>query len=260
MRLEVGGLEFRYVAKSPFLGPLDLSLGAGDMLGIVGPNGAGKSTLLRLLAGLIRPAAGEVMVEGASVRGMGAMERARRIAFVPQRSELPADMMVRDIVLMGRYPHRAYRLFESAEDFESADEVMRATETISFADRRAGTLSVGEQQRVQVAAALAQSPDLLLLDEPTSALDPYHQLATFQLLAELCESRNLSAVVVTHDLNLAGQHADRILLLHEGQAVAVGSAESVLTEDRLRAVYGVVFRRVTTESPERSWVLPAAVG
>jgi iron complex transport system ATP-binding protein len=181
------------------------------------------------------------------------------MAFVPQRSELPGEMSVRDVVLMGRYPLRRYRVFETAEDFGAADDAMRATSTLALADRRVGGLSVGEQQRVQVAAALAQAPSLMLLDEPTSALDPYHQLSIFELLSRLRREEGLSVVVVTHDLNQAGQFADALLLLHDGKVVASGAAESVLSETTLRSVYGVHFHRVETLDPRRAWVLPATL-
>ncbi|MCA9203554.1 MAG: ABC transporter ATP-binding protein, partial [Planctomycetales bacterium] len=141
----------------------------GELVAFLGPNGAGKSTLLRLLAGLARPADGVVKLDGVSLSGMNAVERARRIAYLPQRVPVTPGMTAGQVVLLGRYPHRGFGLFESAQDIAIARDAMALTETIGFIDRSVASLSGGEAQRVHLAAAIAQAPDILLLDEPTTA-------------------------------------------------------------------------------------------
>jgi len=172
---------------------------------------------------------------------MSRAERAKTVAFLPQQCEVPADLTARQLVLLGRYPHRGYRFFDSQEDHRIAADAMRTTDALPLADRAVGTLSAGERQRVHLAAAVAQQPKLLMLDEPTSALDPYYQLTVFEMLKGLCRDGVEGVVVVTHDLNLAGRYADTVLLLRDGHAAAAGGPSDVLQPETLRSVYGVAF-------------------
>ena len=183
--LEAEGLRFGYPGHAEFLGPLDLRIEPGQIWGVIGPNGAGKSTLLRLGVCLLKPTGGRVLWNNRPVSRMTPLDRARLAAFLPQRPVNPPGATAREIVLLGRFPHRRHRLFESTQDVDIAEAALERTETLDFADRPMDTLSGGEAQRVHLAAALAQEPRLLLLDEPTAALDPYHQLHIFSILSSL---------------------------------------------------------------------------
>ena len=254
--LSITGLRFGYPRCPTFLGPIDLELHSANLLAVIGPNGAGKSTLLRLIVGLLTPREGQVLLSGRPVTGTNARRRAAAVAFLPQGPQAPPDLTALEVVLLGRFPRRMYRFFDSGEDHRVAQDTMRTTETIEFADRRLDTLSAGERQRVHLAAALAQQPELLVLDEPTSALDPYHQLSIFGLLRRLCRERSMTVVVVTHDLNLAGQHCDTVVLLTDGRVAATGPAGQVLRPDILQSVYRVGFHAGVLGPEARPWVLP----
>lgn len=255
--LALRDVRFGYPRRPEFLGPISFSVRAGEFWAIIGPNGAGKSTLLRLIAGLTAPLAGEVAWRGAPLTRLAPRERAKSIAFVPQRAPSDLDATVRDVVLMGRFPHRSLGLFESAQDHRIAEGAMATTQTCSFADRALSTLSGGEAQRVHLAAAIAQEPQLLLLDEPTASLDLEHQLAIFSILQDRTREDGLSVVVVTHDVNLAARFCTHVLLLDDGKTVAMGPPREVVTPGVLEPVYGV--RLASVEVPGRvgtAWIVP----
>jgi iron complex transport system ATP-binding protein len=258
--LSATALRYGFPQRPDFLGPLELSAARGELLGIIGPNGAGKSTLLRLLAGILQPRAGSVRLAGADLHRLSVRERARRIAYLPQKPPGEVATMALEVVLMGRFPHRPYSLFESPADVDICRRSMQLTGTWELADRTLDTLSGGEAQRVHLAAALAQQPEVLLLDEPTSALDLYHQLVVFDLLVRLTREQGLACVVVTHDLNLAGRHADRVALLDDGAVVLAGCPDEVLTDQVLAPVYGVRFAVYRFDSDPRPWIFPRPLG
>lgn len=237
--LELKNVRFGFPSRPGFLGPISVAIDRGRLWAIVGPNGAGKTTLLRLMAALLSPSEGELVIEGDSLLDLPHRERARRIALVPQHPPTQIDTAVRDVVLLGRFPHRSLGVFESPSDYQVADRAMETTQTLGFADRRMSTLSGGEAQRVHLAAALAQEPRLLLLDEPTASLDLQHQLGIFQILRDRACKDGLAVVVVTHDINLAARYCTDVMLMHEGRCVALGSPGEVLTPDLLEPVYGV---------------------
>ena len=250
-------VRFGYSDRSDFLGPVSLRIGRGECWAIVGPNGAGKSTLLRLMASLLKPRSGDIEFVATSLAHLRPRDRAKRIAFLPQQAHGDLDFRVGEYVLMGRYPHRSFGLFESAEDHRFADEAMSRTQTTEFADRPLATLSGGEAQRVHLAAAFAQQPELLLLDEPTASLDLQHQLAVFSILRDQAMGGGPTVVVVTHDVNLAAAFCSRVLLLHDGKAVANGPPEIVLTPGVLEPVYGVRLGMLSLpDDPARSWLVP----
>jgi iron complex transport system ATP-binding protein len=249
-------IRFGFPACPEFLGPVSLRVENGDCCGIVGPNGAGKSTLLRLMAGLLKPKSGRIELNGQAITALPTRERARKIAFLPQRVAIDADFTVREVVLMGRFPHRSMGLFDSAEDYEIADAAMAATQTREFAYRPIETLSGGEAQRVHLAAALAQEPRVLLLDEPTASLDIQHQLAVFEILRAQAAA-GIAVVVVTHDVNLAADFCNRVLLLDNGKAVACGPPAEVISPEMLAPVYGVELAAVAAPGPgPRNWIIP----
>lgn len=259
--LQLSDVRFGFPTRADFLGPVTLTVNRGECWAIVGPNGAGKSTLLRLIAGLSRPSSGRITLEGTPLSEFPNRERAKRIAFVPQNVPTDLDSRAGDVVLMGRYPHRSLGLFESAEDYRIAEAAMARTETLAFSDRVLATLSGGEAQRIHVAAALAQGPQLLLLDEPTASLDLQHQLAVFGILANQARGADRAVVAVTHDVNLAINFCTHVLLLHNGGVAACGSPKEVLRPEVLEPVYRVSLAAASArEYPGHRWLLPVEHG
>lgn len=249
-------MTYGFRQRPDFLKPLSLSARAGQCWGIIGPNGAGKSTLLRLLAGLQVPSSGQVSFRGSPLATMPINRRATQIAFLPQQlSEAPGLAAV-DVVMMGRYPHRRFGLFEDTADRAIADRAMVATSTLAFAERPMATLSGGEARRVHIAAALAQQPSLLLLDEPTAALDLYHQLSIFEIIAKLAAEDGLLVMVVTHDINLAARFCTHLLLLDDGKCVAAGAPAEVMKPDLLESVYHIQLATIKADDQPGHWVVP----
>jgi iron complex transport system ATP-binding protein len=236
--LSLRRVSFDY-GRSPLFDSLDLDVDAGSMTAILGPNGAGKTTLVRLASGSIRPGAGAVSIFGHDLGALSSRARARLVAVVPQESEHLFDFTVRELVLFGRAPHLGLLGIETSRDREIANDAMRSTEVADLADRSCRELSGGERRRVILASALAQEPRLLLLDEPTAFLDLKHRLAAYRLVGRLCRERGLTVVVVSHDLNLAARHCDRLVLLRSGRIAADGTPGEVLRPDVLRSVYEV---------------------
>jgi iron complex transport system ATP-binding protein len=216
-----------------------LNVERGELVGILGPNGSGKTTLLKLLGGIYRPTTGAVTLDNRPVAEWSHREIARRIAFVPQETHAPFDFTVLDIVLMGRFPHLGAFALEGPEDLAIARRALTATGTAPFEGRAFTTLSGGEKQRVVIASALAQSTQLLLLDEPTASLDIGHQIEVQMLLQHLNGGQGVTMLLSTHDLNLAAALCRRLVLLKEGQVLAAGPTEEVLTPAAVRALYGV---------------------
>lgn len=235
--LEARAVAHEYPGGVRALAGVDLALAASELLVVIGPNGSGKSTLLRALAGLLVPSSGTVSVGGMSVRSLQPLERARRVAVVPQFLPTLPEVTVESFALGGRYAWlRPWRGPQRA-DFERVQAALEACDAADLSGRLMGELSGGQRQRVLVARALAQEARAVLVDEPTNSLDPEHQVRTFELLARLaCDGRG--ALVVTHDLNLAGQFADRIALLDAGRIVAQGRPQDVLVREVLEPVYG----------------------
>jgi iron complex transport system ATP-binding protein len=223
---------------TPVVHAVDLSVARGQFCGVVGPNGSGKSTLVRALSRVLTPLSGQVLLDGADLHKMSARSVAQRVAVVGQDNAVAFDFPVREVVLMGRAPHLSRLGFESARDYAIAHKCMDITHTDVFADRPITSLSGGERQRCMIARALAQEPDVLLLDEPTAHLDINHQIEVLDLARRLTADRGLATVVVLHDLNLASQYCDHLLLLSEGRVMAEGTPAQVVTEDHIRAAYG----------------------
>lgn len=209
----------------------------GELVTIAGANGAGKSTLLSVLSGLRRQFNGGCLFRGRDVREWPRLEFSRAVTFVTQSHPVPFPFKVEEVVLMGRTPH-ATGWFESPEDLAAVEEALERTNSSMLRGRDFRTLSGGEQQRVILAAALAQHTEVLLLDEPSSFLDLHHQIQLYKLLSELRDSGTL-IVMITHDLNLAMAHADRLILLQDGALVADGKAERVMTAEMIRNVFGI---------------------
>jgi iron complex transport system ATP-binding protein len=214
-------------------------IGRGSIVGILGPNGSGKTTLLRLLSGTRRPTRGTVHLDGVPLERLSRRAIAQRMAVVPQETQLAFEYTVLEMVLMGRHPHLGLFELEGPSDFAVARDALAATGTAGLEDRRFSTLSGGEKQRVVIAAALAQSSEILLLDEPTASLDLGYQLEVASLLTGLNRERGVTIVVSTHDLNLAAGVCRELVMLRQGRVVAAGATRDVLTPGHVRELYDV---------------------
>ena len=251
MVLQVRHVSFGYDATHGFaLRDVSLAVERGSLTGLLGPNGCGKTTLLKLMAGVLRAQQGSITLaaagSGPAGRAVGRAladiprrELARHIAVVPQETHPAFDYRVIEMVLMGRHPHLGPFALEGPGDLAIAHDALAATGTGHLAARSYMSLSGGEKQRVVIASALAQQPDILLLDEPTASLDLAYQLEVAALLARLNRERGVTVVVATHDLNLAASICRRLVLLRAGRVLAQGDTDAVLTGDTIRDLYDV---------------------
>jgi len=239
--------------RDDVLRDVDLTIHAGEVVALIGPNGAGKSTLLRVLAGLLRPRAGRVLLGEADLASLERGAAARRIAVVPQVFDTLFPFTVREIVALGRTPHRAGLGLFGANDACAVERALDALGSADLADRRIDRISGGERQRAVLAMALAQEPEVLLLDEPTAHLDPAHQLATLHLVRHLAAERGLAVLAIVHDVNLAAL-ADRVAVLKDGRIVRDAAPSEALTADLVSDVFGAGWRVTSYEG--RPIVLP----
>lgn len=237
VRLAAEGITVRRGDRAVLSG-VDLALRARTITGILGPNGAGKSTLLMALAGLLSVAEGSIHLEGRPLKTWTARERAQRLAYVPQKTALAAPLTVREVVELGRFPHRGAFGAMAAADRRAVDRALEGAYVTHLPHRRFDALSGGEQRRVLLARALATEASTILFDEPTASLDVAHALALHRRLRELAEE-GLTIAVVLHDLDDARRCTDRALLLDAGRPVAEGPSPEVVRPEHVRAVYGV---------------------
>ena len=219
------------------LNNIELEVKQGEILSIVGPNGSGKSTLLKCINRLLKTKQNTVFIDGRDVNAISLKELSKIIGYVPQNSTMTFQFTVFDVVLMGRRPYINWSL--SDRDYEIVAEALDFVGLSDIAMRHFDELSGGEQQKVIIARALAQQPQTLLLDEPTSNLDIKHQLELLMVVKHLTLSKQISVIMAIHDLNLAARFSDRLIMLKGGCISAVGTPESVLTEAKIEAVYGV---------------------
>ncbi len=254
--ISVRGLTVK-LGRATVLRDVDLDVPGGQWVGLIGPNGAGKTTLLRALAGLVRHD-GTVALHGTSTTELTRRDWARALAVVPQEPVTPAWLTVSEYVLLGRTPHLGPLARESAADRDAATRVLERLDLLDHRDRTLGTLSGGERQRVVVARALAQETGIVLLDEPTAALDIGHQQQALELLDTLRAESALTLVAAMHDLTLAAQYAERMVLLDEGHVVADGAPADVLTEESLARHYAARARIVRLD--DRLAVVPTRLG
>jgi iron complex transport system ATP-binding protein len=227
-------------AKENVLRDISLDVNEGDFLGLIGPNGSGKTTLLRLATRILQPHKGTITLYQKDIHTMPLKEFCRNVAFVAQDMGTNFSFTVMEIVLMGRIPHLKRLQFETRKDIGIAERVLEVTDTLHLKDKLIDELSAGERQRVIIARALAQEPKLLFLDEPTSHLDIGHQIQILDMLKNLNRSRDLTIVMVQHDLNLAGGYCNRIALLSGGSLYKNGIPDEVLTYQNIEAVYNTV--------------------
>lgn len=221
------------------LSEISFGLKTGEIIALLGPNGAGKTTLIRALNKTVPVANGEILLDGKQSTHLSRCEIAKRIAVVAQENETKFPVSVLEFVLSGRFVHGGAFGWETESDIEVAQRALRDCDLTEFADRFMNELSGGERQRVVLARALATGSNILLLDEPTANLDLAHQALMFRLVRERCWSCGASAVVITHDLNLAAAFADRVLLLNAGRIHALGTPPEVLTAENIDKVFGV---------------------
>ncbi len=245
---ELESVRFRYRSDGSsgegwVLNQVSLQINTGEMVGIIGPNGSGKSSLLKVMARLVTPHDGRVHLFGQSLDRMSQEEVAREVGYVPQDAHMLFPFTVMETVLMGRFPHRSAGRWsagfgwETPADFAMAEAAMATMDIAHLATRLVTELSGGERQRAVIARALTQAPRLLLLDEPTAFLDLQHQVGICSVLRRLNEEKGLTVILVSHDLNLASQYCDRLVLLKEGVVGCVGTPQQVIRSDVLRNVY-----------------------
>jgi iron complex transport system ATP-binding protein len=245
--LQARDLSFEYRRGEPVLRRVSLSATAGRLAAVLGPNGSGKTTLLKCLLGWLRPAAGEVRLDGRPLAGYSKKAAARLVAYVPQTPTAAFAFPVRELVLMGRYAHAGVLGLAAGQDLEVARAAMEMTGTLEFAGRTLQELSGGEAQCAMIARALAQQPSVMLLDEPTSHLDIRNQLRIYHMMERLAHEWWMAVVCVSHDVNLAARFADEMLFMHHGEIVAAGPPAEVVRRDVLEKVYDVDVRLVEAE-------------
>jgi iron complex transport system ATP-binding protein len=237
--LEIKNLTCGYDSKF-ILQDINFKISARELIGIIGPNGSGKTTLLRAITKVIRPKKGEILLEKENIEKFSFKELAKKIAVVSQNS-VANFMAVEEFVLLGRIPHRKKLQFlETKVDERIAQEAMALTGTLQLKERFIGDLSGGERQLVVIARALAQEPRLLLLDEPTSHLDIAHQVKILDLIKRLNKENGITVIIVLHDLNLASQYCDRLILFNNGFIYKAGPPQKVLTYEIIEEVYKTV--------------------
>jgi len=253
--LEVERISYAY-EDSLVLKDISFSVEKGAFLGIIGPNGAGKTTLLKTINRLLPVQEGKVSLQGLNIKQLPLRKIAQKISLVGQDIEVSFALTVLDLVLMGRSPHLERFKKETKTDLEIAKQCMEFTETLHLGPRQFKQLSAGERQRVILAKALAQVPELLLLDEPTAHLDIAHQIKIFDLLLNLNRQRGLTIIAVLHDLNLASEYCQELILLDRGQIISSGSCKDVLQYATIEKAYGTVVLVKENPLTQKPYVLP----
>jgi len=235
--IELDNVSLGYNHKA-VLSDVIIKAGPGQILGLVGPNGSGKSTLIKGMTGVIDLFSGHIFIDGKDIVTIKPDKLARVVATVPQSPALPGAFTAFEVVLMGRTPHLGLLRYEGGKDLAIAWQAMEATHTQSLAERRVSELSGGERQRLVIARALTQQPKAMLLDEPTANLDINHQVEILNLIKSLCLEQSLTVIIAIHDLNLAAQYCDWMVMLNGGKVYAEGTPLDILTAPNIKMVYG----------------------
>lgn len=253
--LQVEQIAYAY-EKTPVLKDISFSVKRGEFLGVIGPNGAGKTTLLKTINRILPAQKGEILLQGVNLKDLKLREVARKMSMLGQDIDLSFSLTVLDLVLMGRFPHLGRFEKEQRKDLEVAHECLELTQTLNLAERYFKQLSAGERQRIILAKALAQQPQLLLLDEPTAHLDIAHQIKMFDLLLKLNQENGLTIIAVLHDLNLASEYCTKLLLLHRGEIISWGSPWEVLRYETIEKTYGAVVLVKENPLSRKPYILP----
>lgn len=235
--IEMNSVSLGY-SRWTVLQDVSLRVGPGEMVGLIGPNGCGKSTVIRALSRIISPFSGRILVDGRDIKKISRRELAHLIGVVPQMPILPSAFTAFEIVLMGRNPHLGFLQYEGPKEIAIAWQAMEKTGTPSLAERRVSELSGGEIQGLLIARVLAQETKAILLDEPTANLDIGRQIEILDLIRNMCSENNIAVLAALHDLNLAAQYCDRLVLLNEGRVYAEGTPWEVITSSNITKVYG----------------------
>ncbi len=236
MKMRIKGLVFSY-NSIPTLKDVTLEINKSEIVAVVGPNGSGKTTLLKCIDRILKPQKGVILINGRDIKDFSQIEIARIIGYVPQSVKQLFPATVFEVVLMGRRPHVSWRC--SKRDVEKVFKVLRLMEIEDIAMRDFNELSGGQQQKVLIARALAQEPEILLLDEPTANLDIRHQLEVMEIVRTIVKRKGMIAIVAIHDLNLASRYADRIVMMKDGKIFAAGKPDEILTPDNIEKTYNI---------------------
>jgi len=239
MQLKIDNVEFAY-SSVPVLNNISLDLEGPKFVSILGPNGVGKSTLIHCINKILSPSSGTVLIDGKDVKGISIKEMAKRVGYVPYSASDTFPLTVVDTVLMGRHPHSKWGSLDS--DLDIVYDTLKMLGISHLAMRPFNELSAGQHQKVMLARGLVQEPKILLLDEPTSNLDVRHQLDVTKMLKRLSDEKQILIIMISHDINIAAKFADEIILMHQGRIYDAGQPREVITEENLRAVYGVTSR------------------
>ena len=250
-------LTFAYADK-PVIRNISLNFQAGEFTGVIGPNGSGKSTLLKLIGGILPSHSEMVLFKNRELSQYKKKDLAGSIAWIPQEKQMAFPFKVIDIVLMGRHPYLSPLSFEGKDDYQIAEDAMRQTQVLEFAHRSFNEISGGEKQRVMIASAISQKPEVMLLDEPTSALDIKYQIEILSILKQLNKVENKSLILAMHDLHLASKFCKRLVLLKEGQIFCEGTPAEVLKKEILEEVYEVKVKIFQDDEDGSLLVVPEA--
>lgn len=249
--IKINKLNWSY-GDTKILTDISLDISHGKFTGIIGPNGSGKTTVAKLLSKLLDADSETVYIEGKDLSDIKISELAKKMALVPQSSDIDYEFTVYEVVMLGRTPHIGRFQRESAVDFDIVKKAMKDTDTWQYRDRYINQLSGGERQRVIIAKALSQEPKILILDEPVTYLDVHHQLNLMELIKKLSEERNITIVTILHDLNFALKYCDYVIMLNEGKIYKHGIPEDVVTKEHIKNVYDIEVNMIShpvTNSP-----------
>ncbi|MCK4957409.1 MAG: ABC transporter ATP-binding protein [Candidatus Cloacimonetes bacterium] len=217
---------------------LSVEFGKGDFCALLGPNGAGKSTLLKAMIGFLPLSSGEIKINDRAMSSWKKKELAQEISLIPQDFQLQFDHKVRELIMMGRFPYLGYWQNYSTKDMQIVDNIIKQLDLVEFAEKNFSQLSGGERQRVTIGRALAQQSETILMDEAFSHLDINHQLEIMQLLSKINKEQNKRIILVSHNINLASEYCDRIIMLKAGKLIADGTPEAVITDENIQELYG----------------------
>lgn len=248
-------LTFKYDIDE-VLRNIDLEIPRGSFVGILGPNGSGKTTLLKNICSILNPSKGKILVNNKNVSNIKYKELAKIIAVVHQTSEIQFEFSVFDVVLMGRFPYLSRFQSESKKDIDIAKEAMLSTGTWELRDKSINEISGGERQRVMIARALTQQPEILILDEPISHLDIKYQMGILDLCKKLNTQNKLTVITTLHDINLAGRYSDYIILLDKGKIKVMDTPERVLTQENISNVYDIKVDVLKRNGDKTPYIIP----